>query len=151
MTEYTQEQIERVYEKLPDELQEAIFSVETADAIRNACEKQGITDARVGEVASQVGLVLMGLLLPDEFSGVLEQTIGLKKEVASPLAHEINRFVFFPVKEALNQIHSVVTEKSGVSSVPVPPQEEVVLSQQEPPKKVRPKKADTYKEQVDEE
>ncbi|MDO8470973.1 MAG: hypothetical protein Q7S63_03365 [bacterium] len=155
MAEYTQEQLEQTYEKLPDELQEAIFSVQTADAIRTACEKQGITDARVGEVAADAGLVLMGLLMPEDFPGAIEKKVGLQKDALSQLAHEINRFIFFPVKESLSQIHIIVQGKPSPSRAPataaLEEQAPKVARQPETPKRGRPRKSDTYLEKIDEE
>ncbi len=144
MVEYTKEQFWKLYEKLPPDLKEAIFSDEVGDHILGACEKNGVGD-KVSSVAKYTGRVLLGVLLPQDFQGTLEKEVGIPKDTARVIATEINRFVFFPVKEALNQIHSVVPEK------PTAPQEEIIPAQQEPLKKQRKSKGDTYKEQIDEE
>ena len=107
MPEYTREQLEQVYEKLPDELQEAIFSFEAAKSIGDISQRYGIEDERVGEIADMAGLVLMGLMLPEELERELTQKLKLEKEVAKNIAHELTRFVFFPVKGALAQLHQV--------------------------------------------
>ena len=50
MTEYTKEQFWKLYEKLPAELKEAVFSDEVGDHILDACAKNGVAD-KVSAVA----------------------------------------------------------------------------------------------------
>ena len=152
MTEYTKEQFWKLYEKLPAELKEAVFSDEVGDHILDACAKNGVAD-KVSAVAKYTGRVLLGVLLPQDFQQTLEKEVGIESSACRGIATEINRFVFFPVKESLNQIHTIVPEKSStpISSTPIISQEETRSAQQEPPKKARPKKADVYKEQIDDE
>ena len=107
MRQYTQEQFEELFDKLPEELQEAIFSVKTSEAVLSACENNGITDKRVSEVAKYTGQVLMGVVLASEFQEVLQKEVGLSKNVAKEIAREINRFVFYPMKPELDQIHDM--------------------------------------------
>jgi len=149
---YTQEQANRAYEKLPEELQEAIFSVETADAIHSACEKQKVLDERVGEIAKHAGYVLMGLELPDELLEVLQKEIKLPKKAAEAINHEINRFVFFPVRSALEQLHRIEI-KPVSKSIPKPRQElrqelEEEEREEEEPRQ-QPKGPDAYRETIE--
>src|SRR3989344_4635146 len=144
MPGYTPEQLEQIYQKLPDELQEAIFSVETADAVYNACLTQNITDERGNKVAELVGQVLMGLLLPEEFQKSLEKEGGIKKDAAMNIARDITRIVFFPVKESIRQLHNIT--EGAVSSVPqtkkaAPEAETPAKEAAAPP---APSKEDTY-------
>ncbi len=145
MPGYTPEQLDQIYQKLPDELQEAIFSVETADAINNACLSQDVTDERGNKVAELAGQVLMGILLPEEFQKSLEKEGGVKKDAAMNIARDITRFVFFPVKESIRQLHAIT---EGTSSAP--PQTKKVTPVPEAPEKEAlastPKKEDTYRE-----
>lgn len=105
-TKYTPEQIDKILQKLPEELQEALFSTEAADAVWNACEKRSISVENRGKIAEYMGYVLLGLLLPQEFEEALVKEIKLPKKTAQEIAREINRFVFYPVKPALEQLHS---------------------------------------------
>ena len=91
--EYTKEQFWKLYEKLPQELKEAIFSEETADSIWDICSKNGIDDERVSEVARYTGRVLMGLLPPDELEETLEKELKLQKGVAKKVNQEIKKLV----------------------------------------------------------
>jgi len=101
--EYTRDQLWKLYEKLPREIKEAVFSEETADDIWNVCEKNGVE--QVSDVAKYAGYVLMGVLPPDEFQTALEKEVELGKEMAQRVAREINRFIFYPLKPALEEIY----------------------------------------------
>lgn len=124
--QYTREELWKLYNTLPQELQETIFSAETADYIGNACERNGVPNSAVPQVATQTGNVLMGLLLPDEFQGALIKEVGLKKDVAQLVAREIHRFVFYPVQAALAQLHqvSVGAQAAAQGAVLAKPKEE---------------------------
>lgn len=102
--EYTKEQLWKLYEKLPEELREALFAEETVDDIWSTCERNGISE-KVSEISKYVGDVLLGILPPDEFQKKLEEEIKLEKELAKKAAHEINRFVFYPVKASLEELY----------------------------------------------
>jgi len=109
--EYTKEEFWKLYEKLPQELKDAIFSGETADHIRDICGRYKIDEKSIPEMAKNVGNVLLGLLPPDDFKSVLEIEFNLEKEIAEKMAREIHRFIFYPVKPALEQLYGV--EKTG--------------------------------------
>ena len=59
--EFSREQLWKLYEKLPPELREAIFSEETANNIWDICIRNGIEDNRISEIAKYVGRVLLGV------------------------------------------------------------------------------------------
>ena len=108
--QYTREELWKLYDKLPQELKEAVFSNETAEHNWGACERNQVSTDKVSLVASQVGNVLMGLVLPKDFQSVLQKEVGLKPAVAQAVAQEISRFVFYPVKAQLEQIHQTPGE-----------------------------------------
>lgn len=103
--QYTKEELWKLYEKLPKELQEVIFSGETADHIGNICERHDIKKELIPEVAKKVGHVLMGILPPDKLSAILEKELKIKESIAKKLSQEVDRFIFQPVKPALYQLY----------------------------------------------
>ena len=125
--EYSKEELWKLYEKLPKELQEAIFSVEVAKNIRETCKRNEVED-KMSEIAAKVGHVLLGVLSPDDFREYLEQELG--KDKAKGVFHDINRFVFFPVKGALAQLYEMYEIKVA------------------PPRPAE-KKEDVYREPID--
>ncbi|MBZ1348505.1 MAG: hypothetical protein KYQ20_01975 [Candidatus Nealsonbacteria bacterium] len=138
--EYTTEQFWKLYEKLPEELQKAIFSMETANNIWDICERNNIE--KVSSIAKYVGNVLVGVLAPEDFQETLEKELKIEKEQAKETSREINRFIFYPIKEALWRLyHPSPLDKPepGPSSTDKKP-----LT-----KEPEPDKPDTYREQVD--
>ena len=131
MPEYTKEQFWKLYEKLPEELQEAIFSVKTADSIYDICQKNEIDE--VSKVAKLVGQVLVGLLPPGELQQTLTKELDLKPETAKNVFREISRFIFYPIEEGLSNIYRIeIIPSKKVSS----------------PEKPTPKKPDVYREPI---
>jgi oligoribonuclease NrnB/cAMP/cGMP phosphodiesterase (DHH superfamily) len=126
--EYSKEEWWKLYERLPDELKEAIFSVENAKAMSEICKRHEILD-KSSEITKYVGRVLLGVLPPEEFREYLEQ--GLGKEKAKRISHDINRFVFFPVKQSLAELYKMEV----IPTVPKP--------------KAPPKKEDVYREPLE--
>jgi len=110
MSEYTPEQLWPLYEKLPKDLQEAVFSEKTADAIYDVCVRNGL-EKEMPEVAKYTGYVILGLLPPDEFQKTLKEELKLKNDLSKKVALEITRFIFFPVKESLEALYKIEIEK----------------------------------------
>lgn len=136
--EYTKEQLWKLYEKLPDILKEAILSTDNADHIYDICTRNGIEDNRMSDIAHYTGHVLMGLLSPEDFQTTLERELNLEVEVAKRIAHEINRYIFFPVKESLAVLYKV--------GVILP---EVAPSEVGPAKEEKPRGPDIYREPIE--
>jgi len=103
--DYTQEQLWKIYENLPEELKTAIFSEETADTIDSVCKKNNLPDEKISEVAKNVGYVLLGILPPSEFQNTLEKEVKLKKETAKRISQAITRLVFWSRKESLDILY----------------------------------------------
>ena len=112
LKKYTREQFWGLYKTLPQELKDALFSEEAGDNIASACERNEIPDDARGDIVDLVGQVLTGVLPAEDFQSELEKELKIKKEIAKKAAQEINRFVFYPVKPALDQLHGMETNKS---------------------------------------
>ena len=150
---YPKEKLQEIYESIPQDLKEALFSQETANSIHEACTKNSVGEEKIPEVAKHTGYVLMGLLPPDELEKTLEFKVGLTNEQAKNINQEITRFVFFPLRAILETLY-----KTEVSQVAKPKSPEGFLATEEaaaediskkekPPAKRRGK--DTYREPVE--
>ncbi|XOB46743.1 MAG: hypothetical protein ACKKMV_00965 [Candidatus Nealsonbacteria bacterium] len=128
----------KLYRELPEDLQEASFSEEVDDNINDICRKYGVFDS-VDKITEYVGRTFFGLLPPDEFQEMIEKEIGIEKEIAKKVAGEIFRFVFYPVKESLEELYKIEIAPLAKMKVTPPPQEK-------PP--TPPKKEDVYRELV---
>ncbi|MBI2123695.1 MAG: hypothetical protein HYU04_00360 [Candidatus Wildermuthbacteria bacterium] len=141
-TQYTKEQFWKLYEKLPQELKDALWAEETGDAIYEVCQKYKTTK-HLQDISWLAGQVLVGLVLPQEFSAEI-QKLGIAKKSTEMIAREINRLVFYPVKPALEQLHRMEIEVTAKIVTPKP--EEAETTEEKPEE---PKRDDTYREPIE--
>jgi len=138
--EYTKEELWKIYEKLPEELKEAIFSEKTAENIFNICTRYGIEEGgKISKVAKYVGRVLMGLLPPNEFQETLERELKLEKEVAKGIRREAEMLIFYPVRTQLEEIYKI--------EIAPPARPTKVTSK--PEEKPAPPRTDIYREPIE--
>ncbi len=136
--QYTKDELWQIYEKLPDNLKEAVFSMETADAIWNICERNEIDE--VSELSKLVGYVLLGILPPSEFQKSLETELKLAPEVAKKVFQEIHRQIFYPVQTELSKLYP--TEVMPAAPAPA-------TTQGKPVEEKPVEKEDTYREAIE--
>ena len=161
MPEYTKEQFWKLYKELSPELQEAIFSEETANDIYDICQRNGIKDDRISTVARYTGRVLLGVLPPEDIQATIKKEAKLDTDTAKKISQEINRFVFYPVRTKIAGLYkkevSTPAEvspetKSKQKAEKILPKEkltkneEELASEKEPPE---PKKEDVYREPIE--
>lgn len=104
--EYSPEQLWSLYQVLPKELQEAIFSKNTADNIYDICERNNLEKEKIREIAKYIGYTLLGILPPEELEKTLKEKLALSEEKAKKINYEINQLIFFPLKDTLALIYS---------------------------------------------
>ncbi|MBU0547113.1 MAG: hypothetical protein ABH876_00955 [Patescibacteria group bacterium] len=123
LDKYTKEQFWKLYEKISQELKETIFSEETANNILDICLRNGVEDERVSEVARYTGRVLMGILEPTDFQETLEKELKMEKNTAKKISQGINRFIFYPVKPALEELYKTeimpIAKPNGSAPLPI--------------------------------
>jgi hypothetical protein len=95
-----------LYKKLPAELQDALFSDELGENVLEICERYGAA-GQLGLVQDGVTEVLLGVLPPNEFLEELEKKLTVEKPLVKKIVHELNRFVFFPVKAELENVYNL--------------------------------------------
>jgi hypothetical protein len=144
MTQYTREQWRQLYLKLPKEIKDMASADETTEIISQILISSNLTSEQEKQVSGAVRDVLFGLLPPEDFQTTLEKEIGLKKDQAKKINQEINRFVFFPIRESLNGLYHGGTEtaKTGEEIAPG----EIIA---EGPGQKKTKKEDTYRETLE--
>jgi len=135
---YTSKQFWKLYEKLPQELRDAVFSQEVGNDIFEICSRYNLLNSHE-DMINYVGQVLIGLLPPEEFEDTIEVALRLKKSKAKKISQEIYRYVFYPVKENLEKLYRMEIAPLAKMPVTPPPSEK-------PPEP--PKKKDVYREPV---
>ena len=143
---YTQEQFWKLYEKLPQELKDALFAEETGNNISEICKRNKVEE-NLEEIVDYVGQVLVGVLPPEDFQETIEKELNLEKEVAKKTAHEINRFIFYPVKPVLEQLYGMeITHSEKPAEMKEPSSAEATEDKEKPP---TPSEKDAYRESIE--
>lgn len=104
---YPKDEIFEHYEKLPEELKDALTSVNISDQLFEIGKKINLTVEKMGLMAEEIGYVILGFTKPQEFTSLLQKNLEVDIELASQIASEINRKIFLPLREALKQAHQV--------------------------------------------
>ncbi len=114
---YAKEQLLEMYRKLPKDIQDAIFSVDTAEIIREIGENNNLMIDKIGNLADETGLVMLGLTSPSQYIPHIVERLEISRETAKKIAEEVNSKIFFPIRENLKKIHGV-EERSGEEEIP---------------------------------
>lgn len=113
MPKFTPQQLREIYLKLPEDLKDAIFSVNSAEAIQVIGKKYNLSIDKIGELADETGMVMLGITHPSDFIINVARRVYVDKETAGKIAEEINTQIFAKVRESLKKIH-------GVGEAPTP-------------------------------
>jgi len=134
--EISEQQFWQAYDSVPAELQDAIFSEETAKTIFNSCIDNGVKDERISQVAKNVGDVLLGLLSPERLQPVLELDLNLEPQTAENICQAIYNAIFEPVRPQLAELYlrngGEVKENRKEIRIETKPKKEVPLPKKTP-------------------
>ncbi len=95
-----------IFDNLPEDLKDAIASVDSAEAIFETSKKYNLHVDQTAILGQETGLVLLGVSDPMEFVGSIVARLGIDKNKASNIVMEINEKIFAKVKESLRAIHA---------------------------------------------
>lgn len=110
----TTEQLVEIYKKLPQDLLDALFNVDTSDVIEKVGRKHALTIDKIGELGNETGMVMLGVTHPNEFISNLADRLKTDKETARAIANEINEQIFKPVRDSLRKIHDIRDEEEEI-------------------------------------
>src|SRR3989344_5895568 len=118
------------YRDLPEDIQQALFSSATSDAILAIGKKNELAIDKICELVDETGLVMLGITPPSDYVKNLVNRLSVPQEKAKAIAEEINQKVFQPVRESLKKIHGIAEE---VKKPEAPPQPKPVIPTQPKP------------------
>lgn len=105
MRNYTQVEIARIQQALPEDLRKALQSVDMMQELRTIVAEEKLHIDEAGDVADAVELTLSGLLRVREFVPSLRELLpGRPEQEIVTLAEKINKRIFTPVRASLQQI-----------------------------------------------
>jgi hypothetical protein len=106
MKQFTSEEIQSQYEKLPKDLQDAISSTEVHDSIVAIGNKYELHVDQLGEMVDLVGLIMLGLSPSKDFVNNFSREAGVKTDIASSVAQDINKEVFDRIRASMQKIEA---------------------------------------------
>jgi len=138
----------KTYEKLPDNIKEALFSEENFRIIADICEKNEIADEEIqSQLTKYVGKTLMGQLPIREFPIILELELNLETEKARDISWDIDSRIFSHLRISLNKLYSTdVAEKKELVDNTIKEGESKTEEQKEKPAETVVNTNDKYKE-----
>lgn len=107
MKQYTQQEVEKRYEQLPQAMREALYSSTTTQKMLSIGRKNGLLVNKIGILATETGYVMVGLTHPNEFVSRLAEALALAPMKAREIAEDINEQVFKQVREHLLVLHNI--------------------------------------------
>ncbi len=144
LEKYTPEQFWKLYQKLPQDLKDVLFAEETGNNIYEICKRNEIEE-NLEAIVDLIGQVLLGLLPPNEFQETLEKELKLEREVAKKVNHEINRFIFYPVKASLEELYKMPL--TPTTEPKITPERPIIPKIEKKPE--APPKRDIYREPIE--
>lgn len=98
---YTKQQLLEMFARLPEPVQRLMYDVDVVKKIRDIGTKHKIHVDGLGDLAEEIGYVMVGANQAKDFALTIGQRLKLSQTEANPLAEEINREVFLPFREEL--------------------------------------------------
>lgn len=118
MPTLTPEQLIEKYKKLPKDVQESYFGVDTADVLQRIAKENGLNVEKTGVLADEVGLFMLGITTPSQFMPNLAGRLGIGKDAAKKIGQEINTQIFVKVRESLKKIHNIGQKANSQEEIP---------------------------------
>lgn len=114
---YTREQLNEKIKNLPEDVKNAIFSINSAEIIKNVGEKHGLHIDKIGDLGAETGYVMYGITPPKDFVTSLAKKLSLPEDKARAIAQDVNEQIFRPIRESLQKIHGVVAGETQAKTV----------------------------------
>ncbi|MEK7609912.1 MAG: hypothetical protein AAB470_02210 [Patescibacteria group bacterium] len=106
MKQFTSEEIQGQFEKLPTELQKVVTSPEIHDKIETIGKRHNLLIDQLGELVDEIGLILLGLEKSSDFVNHASWKLNISSKVATLIAQDVNSEVFNSIKDSLKKLEA---------------------------------------------
>ncbi|OGD69582.1 hypothetical protein A3I18_02075 [Candidatus Campbellbacteria bacterium RIFCSPLOWO2_02_FULL_35_11] len=113
MQDYTLEQIDNRFDKLPLDIKEAINSLDMTKIVVEIGQNNNLHIDQIGELLDVVGLTMLGFNNPDRFVELLKERMEITDEQTKNVIKEVNDKVFVAIRESIKRIHEEHTKETG--------------------------------------
>lgn len=116
MKEFTSEEIQAQFDKLPEEVKAAVTSTDVNDKIEAIGKNKGLLIDQVGELVDEIGLVMMGLRKAEYFIPDLCSRLSISRKAAEEIAKEVNTNIFNSIKRHLMEMQDNIPDNRGMNT-----------------------------------
>jgi hypothetical protein len=115
MDEETQKTIEEQMAALPQEIKTILANFDWASRSNELGQKHGIHVDQLGQLQTEILMVLIGIIPPDEFENELKTVLGLPAEKVTAIVNDANEMIFKPVRQSLVDVYEGVLTDEDVA------------------------------------
>jgi len=91
--------------KLPTTIKDAITAIDYPQKLEMITRNNKLLIDQAGKLETETTLVMLGLEPLTDYTGNLEKNVGLSKNEAIAVAHDVNELIFKNIREALKKIN----------------------------------------------
>lgn len=118
MSENNTEQLIKEHLKtLPKPVKDAIGSFDWAREVFDIGQKKSLHVDVIGEIQTEVMLVVLGLISPKDFYDQMVSRIGIKEDLALDIAEQVNERVFIRIRDFMKNYYAEQDKKEQDSVV----------------------------------
>lgn len=103
---------EKQLSDLPETLQEAITSFETAEVIFQTGKKHKLHVDQIGQLSNEIGLFMMGSTRPSDLTYKISKNLNISTDLSKEIVRELDDKIFKKIKDELQQIRGF-SEENG--------------------------------------
>ena len=132
MKEFNEQEFNKKWEEAPPELHSIAVSLETIGSIKEIAKRFSLNINQMGELADEIGFVLIGMTHPKDFVTNLETRLAVSREIAGQVASAVNESIFLKAREAILALHGEKSEGSATAPESAPSKEEILSTIEAP-------------------
>jgi hypothetical protein len=145
---YTKSQLDKMFAELPDDVKEAMTSVDTVDILKEIQDKYHFHLDQIGDLSAEVGMLMLGATPPQRFISNVEKNLSITKEIATEIATTINEKIFKKVRHSLMELHAMTSSDTSKPASGVVKEEAKPTEVSTKPEEVKKPAVDPYKEAI---
>ena len=128
---------QELFEKLPQDIKEAMYGIDSSEAIQSISKKYNLLIDKMGILSEETGLVMLGLTHPKDFISNLAKRLQVDQLTAKSIAQDVNEQIFKKVRESLMKIHGL-GETPAETPKTEKPEVKVEIKMEPKPLEIRP-------------
>jgi hypothetical protein len=105
-----EEIIKRQMKKLPIEVRKLFVNLELSNRVENIGKKNGLNPEQIETLQTEVTLVMLGLVLPDDFPNELENNLKIDVVKLDNIVNDVRQQLFRDVKEKLEEAYGKIED-----------------------------------------